>query len=74
MSKPFNSDNFEGTEEQIKKLNEAYAMAAEEWFEGVNPEDVNKIKQMHKSLCDRIGNVFSDGLSAAEIAIWANQR
>jgi hypothetical protein len=71
MTKPFNADNWEATQEQIDKANEAYAIASVKFFEGVDPEDTVNIERHKKWLCDKIGNAFSDGLSAGEIANWA---
>lgn len=71
---PFNSENFEGTAEQIATLNEAYALAAERWFNEADPENIDQMRQLHSSLCNRIGNAFSDGLDATDIAIWATTK
>jgi len=68
---PFNSDNFEGTSEQITKLNQAYAIAAEHWFEGVDFDNLEYVRQLESSLCNRIGNAYSEGLDAGEIASLA---
>lgn len=71
MKQPFNADNFEATQELIDKANEAYAIAAVRFFEGVDPDDANNMERHKKWLCDKIGNAFSDGLTAGEIADWA---
>ena len=68
---PFNSENFEGTSEEIAKLNDAYAIAAKTWFEDADLDNLDHIRQLKTSLCDRIGNAYSEGLDAGEIAALA---
>lgn len=67
----FTTDNWEATQEQCDKANEAYRLAAETFFDSVDTDDFKKIDQLEKSLADKIGNYFNDDFTAAEIANWA---
>lgn len=68
---PFTTDNWESTQAQCDKANEAYRLAAEKFFDGVDTDDLRKIEQLEKSLADKIGNYFNNDFTAAEIANWA---
>lgn len=71
MEQPFTTENWEATQEQCDKANEAYRLAAEAFFDGVNPDDPDDMERRKKWLCDKIGNYFNDDFTAAEIANWA---
>jgi len=71
---PFSADNFEGTAEEIILLNDAYIIAAETWFDGADRENLDTMRQLRLSLLDRIGNVYSPGLTGAEIAARATAK
>lgn len=69
--KPFTRDNWEATDEQIDKANMAFQIAAVTWFDGIDLEDEWLVEQQVKTLIDRVGNAFNDGLTAGDIAHWA---
>lgn len=46
---PFTTDNWESTQAQCDKANEAYRLAAEKFFDGVDTDDLRKIEQLEKS-------------------------
>lgn len=71
---PFTPDNWEASDDAIAKANEAFRIACETWFDGVNPDDERKIEQMARTLIDRVGNAFDEGLKAVEIAHWATSK
>lgn len=67
----FTTSNWDATQEQCDKANEAWNIAADTFFDGVDLEDFEKISRLEKSLDDKIGNYFNDDFSASEIANWA---
>lgn len=72
--KPFTRDNWEATDEQIDKANTAFQIASTTWFDGLDLDDDQFVDQQVKTLIDRVGNAFNDGLSAGDIAHWATSK